>query len=144
MLRSSFGRFQEMDDGVQRRGYEDRHTPAPGFQKNAENESAEKSFLDNWDDGRGSSNFCNCWPIDCSAQRKNWRRKQERAAAEEGNGREDDACEQISPSLRISRELQIIQAADFERSNEWPKQDRCGDEQRAMKKSFEVVSREKS
>ena len=44
----------------------------------------------------------------------------------------------------ISRELQIIQAADFERSNEWPKQDHRGDEQRAMKKSFEIVSREKS
>ena len=43
----------------------------------------------------------------------------------------------------ISRELQIIQAADFERSNEWPKQDHRGDEQRAMKKSFEIVAREK-
>ena len=46
--------------------------------------------------------------------------------------------------MRISRELQIIQAADFQRSNERPKQDHSGDEQRAMKKCFEVVSGEKS
>ena len=46
--------------------------------------------------------------------------------------------------MRILRELQIIQAADFERSNERPEQNHGGHDQRAMKKSFEIVSREKS
>lgn len=46
--------------------------------------------------------------------------------------------------MRISRKLQIIQASDFERSNQRPKQDHGGHEQRAMKKSFEIVSGEKS
>ena len=120
-----------MDDRIQGRRYEDRHIPASAFQKNAENESAEKCFLDNRDNGCGGRNLYNCRPID-------------RAAAEEGSGREDEACEHISPSMRISRELQIIQAADFQRSNEWPKQNHGGYEQRAMKECFEIVSREKS
>ena len=46
--------------------------------------------------------------------------------------------------MRIPRELQITQAADFERSNQWPKQNQGGDEERAMKKSFEIVSGKKS
>ena len=133
-----------MDDGIQRRRYQDRHIPASGLQKNAENESAEKSFLDYRNGDRSRDHFGKAGPIDCSAERENWRGKQDRAAAEEGNGRENEARQHISPSVRISRELQIIQAADFQRSNEWPKQNHCGYEQRAMKKGFEIVSRKKT
>jgi len=144
MLRCSIRRFQKVNDGIKGRRYEDRHILASGFQKNAEEQSAEKSFLNNRDNNCSGDNFCEASPIDRAADRKDGRRNQDRAAAEQGSGREDEACYYIPPAMRISSELQIIQAADFQRSNQWPKQNQGGEKQRAMKKSFEIVSREKS
>src|SRR6266480_2794220 len=143
MFRRSVGRFQKMDNGIQRRRYEDRHILASGFQEDTEEKSAEECFLDNGDKGCCGRHSCHCGPIDCAAHRKDWRRQQDRAAAEQGNCRKDETCYQIASPTRIWRKLQITHATDLERPNERPKQNDGGNEQRPVEKSFEIVSREK-
>src|SRR5437899_11690351 len=85
LRRRSFGRFQKMDDGIQRRRDKDRHIPLPGFQQSAENESAKKYLLDNEGGERSSDHFGESRPVDSARQRRKWRREQDRAAAKPGN-----------------------------------------------------------
>src|SRR5438552_9815432 len=64
--------------------------------------------------------------------------EQQCAAAEQGNRCQKKSRKQVAQPVRIAFKIQVAQAFDSDRAQQWPKQNQGCNQKRAMKESFEI------
>ena len=65
-------------------------------------------------------------------------RKQDAAATEQGKGGENKAAKKVPGPMRICFQPEIAKRSQMKRTNQRPKQNNRGNQQRAMEKTFKI------